>query len=434
MMNKYIYAMTVSVLFAWSTYSQADGTLSYSNSYIAELKYLSKRESLQSFSHQLESDIEYTATHYSLNSIIWTSADTEDNLRLPEDALDNYSDASKPYVDGNYSIDLRELYATLLVRNSTFKIGKQQVAWGVMDGIRILDIINPLDYREFLLKDAEDTRIPIWMLNYIVEINSTQLQFLLVPDETTSHLSTRDYMITTPISSPAFISQGDLDKLTSMQYSDPDHRVKDWDRALNVSFSTQFGDLSVVYVNQLYDIPVVESTYIDGEIHARQFFYRRNVGGLSYSNAFDSWVLRSEFAYSDARYVYLDQPGGVAKRSAFDFAIALDWSGMDNAIMTLQLSQDIVSGKGGSLTRDKVESTVAVVWDQYFINQTYHLKFLGLGSLNRHDTMTTIDLDWSVQDNFILGVGMDYFSGDREGTFGQFKDDSRTRITVEYTF
>jgi hypothetical protein len=219
-----------------------------------------------------------------------------------------------------------------------------------------------------------------------------------------------------------------------MQYSDPDHGVKDWDRALNVSFSTRFGDFSVVYVNQLHDIPVVDSTYIDGEIHARRFFYRRNVGGVSYSTALDSWVLRSELAYSDARYVYLDQPGGVDKRSAFDFAIALDWSGLDDTTVTLQLSQDIVSGKGGSLTRDKVESTAAVVWDQYFINQTYQLRFLGLGNLNRHDTMTTVDLDWLVQDNLTLGVGLDHFSGDRRGTFGQHKDVSRARITVEYTF
>jgi hypothetical protein len=426
--------VTVLALFAWSNSTPADDSLYFSNTYITELKYLSKQESLQSFSHQLESEFEYAASRYSLNTIFRVFVDTEDNLSFPADALDNFSDASKPYVEGKYGLDLRELYATFFVRNHTLKLGKQQVAWGETDGIRILDIINPLDYREFLLKDTEDIRIPIWMLNYAVEIDSAQLQLLLVPDDTTSHLSTRDYMVTTPISSPAYISQGDLDKITSMQHSDLGHGVKDWDRAVNVSFSTKYGDFSVVYVNQLYDIPVVDSTYIDGEIHARQFFYRRNVGGISYSTALDSWVLRSELAYSDVRYVYLDQRGGLDKRNAFDFAIALDWSGLDDTTVTLQLSQDIVSGKGGSLTRDKVESTAAVVWEQYFINQTYQLRFLGLGNLNRHDTMTTVDLDWLVQDNLTVGVGLDHFSGDRQGTFGQHKDVSRFRITVEYTF
>jgi hypothetical protein len=434
MMHKCISVMTVSVLFAWSNHSQADGSLYFSNSYISELKYLTKQESLQSFSHQLESEFEYTSRHYSLNAIFRMFADTEDNLSFSVDELDNYSDASKPYVEDKYGLNLRELYATFYVRNHTLKLGKQQVAWGETDGIRILDIINPLDYREFLLKDSDDIRIPIWMLNYLVEIDSAQLQLLLIPDNTTSHLSTRDYMVTTPISSPAYISQGDVDKVTSMQYSEPDQGVKSWDRAVNVSFSTQFGDFSLVYINQLNDIPVVESAYIDGEIHARQFFYRRNVGGVSYSTALDSWVLRSELAYSDARYVHLDQPGGLDKRSAFDFAIALDWSGLDDTTVTLQVSQDIVSGKGGSLTRDKVESTAAVVWDQYFINQTYQLRLLRLASLNRYDTMTTVDLDWLVQDNFTLGVGLDYFSGDRQGTFGQYKDVSRARITLEYTF
>ncbi|MEJ2394690.1 MAG: RNA polymerase-associated protein rapA, partial [Candidatus Thiodiazotropha sp.] len=44
-------------------------------------------------------------------------------------------------------------------------MGKQQVVWGTADGIKLLDIINPTDFRELNQNSMEDSRIPIWMIN-----------------------------------------------------------------------------------------------------------------------------------------------------------------------------------------------------------------------------------------------------------------------------
>ena len=78
---------------------------------------------------------------------------------------------------------LRECYLDVLTDRLDLRLGKQQVVWGTADGIRILDIVNPLDYREWTLKDYIDTRIPLWMLNAEGKIlMNGQLQFLLIPD------------------------------------------------------------------------------------------------------------------------------------------------------------------------------------------------------------------------------------------------------------
>ena len=437
MMDKRPFVIFALFIASYSSFVFSIGAGYFSHSYEAQMKYLTKQDALQSFGHQLESEFEYSADNYAVNGIVQAFADTEDNLVYPEGALDNFSQASKPLVKDKYGIDLRELYLTYFYRSHTIKLGKQQVAWGETDGIRILDIINPLDFREFLLKDAEDIRIPIWMLNYAVDVGFAQFQVLVVPDNTTSFPSTSDYMTTSPISSPAFVSRGESGRVTSMNVSDPASGVDDWDRAVNVSFSTGFGDFSVVYINQLHDIPVVDAKYVGNQIYTDQFFYRRNVGGISYSNAFSSWVLRSELAYSDAQYVYLDRPnqaGGLVKRKAFDYAIALDWSGLEDTTVTVQLSQGVLSGRGAAVTRDKVESNIALVWDQYFVNQTYQLRLLSLQNLNRQDNMTTIDFNWLYRDDFTISIGFDSFSGDRLGTLGQHGDADRLHIAIEYTF
>jgi hypothetical protein len=39
------------------------------------------------------------------------------------------------------------------------------VVWGTADGIKLLDIINPTDFRELNQNAMEDSRIPVWMVN-----------------------------------------------------------------------------------------------------------------------------------------------------------------------------------------------------------------------------------------------------------------------------
>ncbi len=66
------------------------------------------------------------------------------------------------YTQNDY---LRELYIDTGFGDWDFRIGKQQVVWGTADGIKLLDIINPTDFRELNQNAMEDSRIPVWMIN-----------------------------------------------------------------------------------------------------------------------------------------------------------------------------------------------------------------------------------------------------------------------------
>jgi len=59
----------------------------------------------------------------------------------------------------------RELYVDTNAGGWDLRLGKQQVVWGTADGIKLLDIINPTDWREFVQNTMEDSRIPVWMIN-----------------------------------------------------------------------------------------------------------------------------------------------------------------------------------------------------------------------------------------------------------------------------
>jgi hypothetical protein len=60
---------------------------------------------------------------------------------------------------------LRELYADTTAGDWDVRIGKQQVVWGTADGMKLLDLINPTDFRELNQNTMADARIPVWMVN-----------------------------------------------------------------------------------------------------------------------------------------------------------------------------------------------------------------------------------------------------------------------------
>ena len=75
---------------------------------------------------------------------------------------------------------LRELYVDTTGGGWDFRLGKQQVVWGTADGIKLLDIVNPTDYRELNQNAFEDSRIPVWMINAETDIGERgNLQVIL---------------------------------------------------------------------------------------------------------------------------------------------------------------------------------------------------------------------------------------------------------------
>ena len=66
--------------------------------------------------------------------------------------------------DFKYDIDLWEGYIDLSKKSFFCRLGRQNLAWGETDLVRLLDNINPLD-NTFggIFEDLDDRRIPLWM-------------------------------------------------------------------------------------------------------------------------------------------------------------------------------------------------------------------------------------------------------------------------------
>jgi hypothetical protein len=102
------------------------------------------------------------------------------NFVYDSEATPNDYEGHMSYSQNDY---LRELYVdTAFGENNDVevRVGKQQVVWGTADGMKLLDIINPTDYREFAQNTMEDSRIPVWMIKADMPVgDSGSMQFVV---------------------------------------------------------------------------------------------------------------------------------------------------------------------------------------------------------------------------------------------------------------
>lgn len=79
--------------------------------------------------------------------------------------------------------EVQELYVDIQQGSLFLRLGKQQVVWGESDGLRLADIINPLDFRwHYFLEDWQDIRQGLPMIRAIYGVTAkTDLEFVWAP-------------------------------------------------------------------------------------------------------------------------------------------------------------------------------------------------------------------------------------------------------------
>jgi Protein of unknown function (DUF1302)/AMIN domain len=353
---------------------------------------------------------------------------------------DNYSGANGPIFNDEYAeLSLRELYLDAQWAGAYWRLGKQQVVWGQADGIKVLDVVNPQSFREFILDDFDDSRIPLWMVNVEVPLGEGGLQLLWVPDTTYHELAEADspYFLTSPKWVPS-IPTGTGARVDS--FDKPDDILEDSDLGARYTAFLGGWDISLNYLYHYQDYPVLyqqlEAQNGVEVVRITPTYKRNNLFGGTLSNAFNELTLRAELAYSTDTYHTTDSPAhrGIRNSSEFASVMALDWQYSGDGLLSAQWFASHLPDYSRDIVRDENENTVSLLFQQSFANETWQLRVLGLYSLDDEDTLLQLKLKYWLLSNLELWVGGDIFNGTRHGTFGQFEEQSRALLGLEYGF
>jgi len=396
--------------------------------------------STQKFEAVVEPRMDLALPHnMHLTGIARLRGDTENDLGPDASRPENYSDINGPLFNNAHGeLSLRELYLDARLGSGFWRIGKQQVVWGQADGIKVMDVVNPQSYREFIMDDLDDSRIPLWMVNAEYPLGPNgNLQVLWIPDTTYHELAEQGtpYAFTSsrlvPVAPPGLPTE-------ILDANKPDNAFSDSDAGLRYSAFVGGWDVSLNYLYQYQDFPVpyqelrLDNGTISGVVAPR---YKRNhlLGG-TFSNVFANVTLRGELVYNSDTYLVSSDLSerGIANSKEFSSVLGLDWQlGSYDTLLSAQWFQRHLLDYNSSIKPDQTEHNLSLLYRRTFANQTWTLDALGLYSPNHGDRWVQLRLSYLFKSNIELWLGGDFFGGDKNGLYGEFSGENRVLVGME---
>lgn len=378
---------------------------------------------------------------WQLKSSFRLRAEAIDGMQISDLDRDGYSDYSKPAMLNNeVELELREFYLQGEVGDTFLTLGKQQVVWGKADGLKVLDIVNPQSFREFILDDFDSSRIPLWTLNIEQTIADWDFQFLWIPDQTYHAIPKQNarYAFTSPElvpTAPAGV------QVNIEQARRPNNILLDSDVGFRATTFWKGWDITFNYLYQYNNLPVLrQNLSLSGGtpvVTVTPEYERTHVFGTTFSNAFSDWVVRGEIGYFTEHY-FIGKNAlrnqGVVKSPELHYVLGLDWNAPWDVLLSSQLIQSWVINDADKTTRDKLDTTITGLIRRNFMYDTLVAEVLVIANTNNGDGIIRPKISYEWQDNIKTWIGADIFYGDQQGVFGQFEKNDRVVVGVEFSF
>ncbi len=352
-----------------------------------------------------------------------------------------YSDYSKPaLLNDAVEFELRELYLQGEIGNTFLTLGKQQIVWGKSDGLKVLDIVNPQSFREFIVDDFDNSRIPLWTVNVERTVGDWDFQLLWIPDQTYHALPKQQatYAFTSaelvPSAPPGV-------KVNLEQARRPNNIMLDSDVGVRATTFWKGWDITFNYLYQYNNLAVLRQnlSFVNGNpvVTVSPEYERTHVIGTTFSNAFSDWVLRGEIGYFTEHYFIRKNSlvnQGVVKSPELHYVLGLDWNAPWDVLLSMQLIQSWVITDADKTTRDKLDTTITGLIRRNFMYDTLTAEVLLIANTNNGDGIIRPKISYEWQDNIKTWIGADIFYGDPQGVFGQYDNNDRVVMGVEISF
>jgi len=363
--------------------------------------------------------------------------DAKDNIEPNKFINSNYSHPSKPIVMGDVGqIELRELYYEKTLENTTIKAGKMQTVWGEADGIKLLDKLNPQDFTEFILEDFEDSRIPLWSLSLTQAFNNSVVELVWTPDTSYHKLPKQGaaYAFTSPRIVPAPVAGANV---VFANADKPKDAIKDSDIGVRYTHSFEGMELGFYYIYTYEDFPVLYQDFdaSTASVTINPSYERSSLYGMSADYSYKDFVYRLEAGLTDGKY-FLNStaPRGVKQSDEFSYIIGVDWYGLTESLMSVQLNQSYLLKFNNGFTRPKIDDTITLLYKKDMMNNTLHVELLEIHNFKENDGVIRPKIKYELDEETLIYTGLDNFYGDKKGLYCQFRDQNRFLLGFEKTF
>ncbi len=358
-------------------------------------------------------------------------------LRLTGDAFDRIDPGDPPptetsqitrarLIGSRAAFELRELFVEVPWGPLYLTLGKQQVVWGEADGLKLLDVVDPQNFDEFILPDFEDSRIPLWTVNAELDLGGPVLQLLWIPDPSFHEIPNPEglFAFRSPILLPAVPPGIPVEVRDAEQ---PRSFAGDSDLGARLSGFWRGVDWSLNYLYQYDDLAIpfreVVTTPAGPLAVVRPGYRRTHVIGGTAATGLGDFTLRGEVLFSSDRFFVTRDPtdtDGVAESEVVAYVLGVDWTGLPRTFASVQVFQDFALEDVPGLVRDATETNVTLFVRRSFLNERLSLESIWIHNVRRGDGLVRPSLRYEIRDDLHAWAGLDLFYGSGSGLFGQF--------------
>jgi len=360
------------------------------------------------------------------------------------DAVFEATDRYPPNVERDQKLDFWLREALLLVSRGDVdvRLGRQQIVWGEAIGTFITDIVNPKDFREFVLPDFSELRMPIWALDATYRLaEGVSIEGVWTPDTLKNKIPKQGaefqfarfpYRFRNPV-----VHLPDDEDEFSLARSEGGARL---------SVLRQGWDVSLIYYDQADKLPVLFQRRTPQPprpdiISLDPQHPRLHIVGATLGKSFEPVVVRAEAALSVGKRYETADPldlDGVVRRDTLDWLVGVDYTFFEKLDTALQLSQKVLFGSATNLNRPGVAGQVTTSFSLRvatgFFDNTLNPTLLFIVGVDRADFRMSPRIDYLVSSAVTISVGADIFEGPHQTLYGQFDRNDRVTFTTTWRF
>jgi hypothetical protein len=347
----------------------------------------------------------------------------------------SYSPASRPLIDSDHvRLEIDQFVLSRRIGANRLSIGKQTLAWGVLDGIQITDRFDPVRRRDFVLTEFRPERLARWGLRWRHDGEGLRADLAVAFDPTVNQLAQAGdrFEPLAPRLRGGLSSELDTTTLDIVQ-SDRDRYWRDATYGLRLSHAIGRADASVLFLSGPDPEPLLRLAGLEPERPTIELVYpRRELIGATLEVPEGSRVWRLELAHIPNQPINVEGTEALNsdERGRTLAGVGMDWNAPEGWFVNAQLAVDHLSGGHPDPVRPQTDVIATLRAQRGFAQDTLKFRSEVLASLSDGDGAVRTALDWQFSDPLRLSIGADWLFGTRAGLFGQYRDASQLWIRM----
>lgn len=312
---------------------------------------------------------------------------------------------------------IRELYFDIFLKNTDIRIGKQFVIWGVLEGVRVVDVINPINFRELILLPLLEYRVPLWTFKLDHYTSIGKFEFLWIPEAAHDIPAPRG-------------SEWELLQLPPNTRVQNKYGLRESEVGLKYNFQLLDTDLSLSYWYGWDPFPTIFRNVRLNSSQVPAFFptfTRLTLYGGTFVKQVGPVIVKGELAYVPNKYFgirsvdtngdgYLDNNGAVKKKH-IRWGLGIDFN-LFGADISPSFVQWVILDYEDRIIQHHYNSNFNLFIRRVFPQQSAVFSLLLIRLIDeKGDMYMQPKVTYNITDHFDIALGLDLFYG-KPSVFG----------------